>query len=164
MGEMADFSLDSQTWPEDCYWPNITQRGGETSMAIIEVGMTLDDAKKSVEPIPAAKYRGTLVDWMKDKEGNVLQKTRDGKKKIIKPIFKVVHEDPAVAGRQLIYNAVVGSFSFGELAAALPQCFVGRGIDTEAGKGSDVWLDVSIGTYDGRDRNQIDHISHIAAN
>ena len=133
-------------------------------MAIIEVGMTLDDAKKSVEPIPAAKYRGTLVDWMKDKEGNVLQKTRDGKKKMLKPVFKVVHEDPSVAGRQLIYNAVVGSFSFGELAAALPQCFVGRGIDTEAGKGSDVWLDVSIGTYEGRDRNQIDHITHIAAN
>jgi hypothetical protein len=133
-------------------------------MAIIEVGMTLEDAKKSVEPIPAAKYRGTLVDWMKDSQGQVLQTTKNGKKKMLKPIFKIVHEDPAVAGRQLIYNAVLGSFSFGELAAALPSVFVGRGIDTEAGKGIDVWLDVSIGEYDGRLRNQIDHISHIAAN
>ena len=133
-------------------------------MAIIEVGMSLDDAKKSVEPIPAAKYRATLVDWMKDKAGNVKQKTKDGKKFMFRPIFKVVHEDPSVGSRQLIYNAVVGSFSYGELALALPQVFVGSGIDTEAGKGSDVWLDVSIDTYEGRGRNQIDHITHIAAN
>ena len=132
-------------------------------MAVIEIGMTLDDAQKSVQPIPPARYRGILVDWYKDSSGQVVTKTVKTKKNMVKPVFKVQSPEPSYNGRQFIYNAVIGDFSFGELTAAIPTLMIGTGIDTEAALGTEVWLDVSIGTYEGRERNQIDHVLHISA-
>jgi hypothetical protein len=132
-------------------------------MAVIEVGMTLDDALASVKPIPAKRYKGILVGWDKDDKGQIKQRTKDGKKVKFVPLFKVVDPDQNINGRQLRYQAIVGSFSYGELGSALPQIFVGTGIDDQLGLGSEVWLDVSVSTYEGRERNQVDHIYHINA-
>ena len=119
-------------------------------MAIFEVGMTQEQAQEAINPAPAGRYRLAYEGLMLDKETQDPRWTTKKGGKMVKGMFRIVSPDPVQHGKSLIYNGVIGSFSFATLTSVLP-IMSGTGIDTEAGKGMEIEADLTEETYTKND-------------
>jgi hypothetical protein len=115
-------------------------------MAIIDVGMTQDEVMEAVNPAPEGDYLLTFEGFLENPEGEVLFTTKKGGK-MAKAKFTINSTDPKADGKRLIYNGVVGSFSFANLCKALP-IMSGTGIDTEGAISRQIKGHVTIREYE----------------
>lgn len=115
-------------------------------MALIDVGITKEEVEASALPVPPAHYKmmytGLLVDQVTK---DIIWSTEKGGK-MLKAKFQIVeHPDPKINGKQFIYNAAIGEFSFTDLEMSIPGFMVGSQVDNEAGIGTTVDVHVVMG-------------------
>ncbi|MBU2118786.1 MAG: hypothetical protein KJ954_14455, partial [Alphaproteobacteria bacterium] len=122
-------------------------KGRKEKMALVEIGMTQETIEKVLEPMePGEKtlvYMGLLTDAANG-DSPVFITSKGGK--MVKAKFQCISSDPVENGKGLIYNGVIGSFSFAELVKRIPL-MVGTSIDSEAGIGMEFRMTVSKETY-----------------
>ena len=120
-------------------------------MALFEIGMTQEQVMEAINPAPKDRYRLGYEGLMLDKEngGDPRWTTKRGGK-MVKALLRIISPDPIQHGKSIIYNGVIGSFSFANLTAVLPL-MSGTGIDPEAGKGMEIEADVDVDTYTKND-------------
>jgi len=114
-------------------------------MAVVEVGMTQEQALAPLIAIPKAIYAAKFVRLLENDKVPEPQKYFFATQKsgtMLKPMFQL--EDEKYGGKTLIGMAVMGQFSYAELIVALPNLYVPgtSKIDSEAAKGTRVLLDV----------------------
>ena len=126
-------------------------------MALISINMTQEEVQKVLEPMDAGVktlvYTGLLVDSTNE-DSPVFATSKGGK--MVKAKFTCISSDPNENGKGVIYNGVIGSFSFAELTKRVP-ILVGRDIDTEAGVGLEFQAEVTLEEYltkDGEPRKR----------
>ena len=133
-------------------------------MALIDVGITRDEALAPGAQVPAGRYVAEYMGLLQNQEeGGVIFISRNTGSKMVKARFRVVqHSDPLVCGKNLpIYNAVVGEFSFSNLIDAVPAFWGPSGPDSEAGIGTVVNAVVGPGKGEYAEVNGIKNISRI---
>lgn len=133
-------------------------------MALIDVGITRDEALAPGAQVPAGRYKAEYMGLLQNQEeGGVIFTSRNTGSKMVKARFRVVEcLDLLVTGKNLpIYNAVVGEFSFSNLIDAVPAFWGPNGPDSEAGIGTVVNVVVGPGKGEYAEMMGIKSISRV---
>ena len=109
-------------------------------MPLYELGMTQEDIIEASKPAPEADYLLTFEGFILYHEGkddeDIYHPTKAGGR-MVKGKFRIESENPKASGKRIVYNGVVGSFSFENMSLALPF-MKGTGIDSDAANGRQV--------------------------
>jgi len=114
-------------------------------MAVIDTGMTREQAMAPLQAVPKGLYTAKFVRLLENDKVPEAQKYFFPTQKsgtMVKPMFQL--EDEKYGGKTLIGMGVMGQFSYAELVVALPELYVPgtSHIDSEGARGTRVILDV----------------------
>lgn len=113
-------------------------------MAIVDIGMTMEEVLAAGEPIsPGTKRFGLEKFLVNELDGSVFFTTKAGGK-MVKALVRCIDPDPAQHGKSHIYQATIGAFTFANLCKALPGLMTNSGLDTEGMLGAEFMAEVSI--------------------
>lgn len=123
-------------------------------MAVYDVGMTMEEVMASgeLEAPPDGTYTWRYTGLLK-KDGDVRWPTQSGGKKVLAKL-EVVSGEPTLTGKGIIYQGVIGSFSFSNLNKVVPGLMTTAGIDDEAGLGVEFEARLRATTYKKADGSE----------
>ena len=121
-------------------------------MAVYDLAMTMEEIMAPVELLSPGHYRMRYEGLLKDEEGSIFWPTRAGAQSV-KARFRTISPDPVQNGRGVIYQGILGQFSFANLQKCIPLIQNGK-IDDEAGVGTEIEVDITHRkvTIDGEER------------
>lgn len=132
-------------------------------MALIDMGITKEQAKAVLEPNPKGKYRLRFIGFLRkdqSKPNEVAMTDKNGNKYVVAK-FKPL--PPAPNSNDILHNVGVASFTFGDFIEAYPESIDPRPFNEDAIMNKDCWAEVEIDTYEGRQRNVIKKLININA-
>lgn len=110
-------------------------------MAVFELNMTMEELMAPIEILPPADYTLLYEGLLKDDDGSIYFPTQKGGQSV-KARFRVVSPDPLQNGKGVIYQGVLGQFSFANLQKVIPL-MTPRGIDDEVGIGTQIMATIA---------------------
>jgi hypothetical protein len=117
--------------------------------------MTMEEIMAPVELPPPGHYRAIYEGLLKDEDGGIFFPTMKGGQSV-KARFRLISPDPVQNGRGVIYQGVLGQFSFANLQKVVPIVQNGK-VDDEAGVNTEIEFDLAHQkvTRDGEERTYL---------
>ena len=121
---------------------------------LVDINMTQEEVMAVLEPPKASEktkfvFEGLMLNSEQPENKRFLFPTKKGGTQV-KAKLRVIDPDPAENGKGLIYNGVIGQFSFANLCKVV-KIMSGTGVDDEAAIGTEFYAKVTHGEYDRDD-------------